>query len=147
MLNSKQLQRELLMMMKALQYSPIPATPEFDIINSVCNALEVDYESVSSKNRSNENSFARFIIFQLLRQHTALSYKQIGKLFIVISQAEGRSPKGRMAKDVMYDADLKIWVEGHRAISKGRYIGTKGYYTNWIEGAAKYWGPEETIAI
>lgn len=85
--------------------------------------------------------------FLSFKQFLALKKRFPSKLFIVISQAEGRSPKGRMAKDVMYDADLKIWVEGHRAISKGRYIGTKGYYTNWIEGAAKYWGPEETIAI
>jgi hypothetical protein len=64
------------------------------------------------------------------------------KLIIVISQAEGKDPKGKMARDVLFDADLKIWVEGHRAITKGRYIGKKGYYTNWIEGAAKYWGQE-----
>lgn len=83
-------------------------------------------------------------------QYAWLSFKQFlalkkqfpSKLFIIISQAEGRSPKGRMAKDVMFDADLKIWVEGHRAISKGRYIGKKGYYTNWIQGAARYWGQE-----
>ncbi|MGY0034413.1 ATP-binding protein [Pedobacter sp. NJ-S-72] len=62
------------------------------------------------------------------------------KLIIILSQVTGKQPKGQMAKDVMSDADLKIWVEGHRAISKGRFIGTKGYYTNWIEGAFKYWG-------
>ncbi|MGY3054348.1 uncharacterized protein YlzI (FlbEa/FlbD family) [Pedobacter sp. UYEF25] len=60
-------------------------------------------------------------------------------LFILVSQADGKKPKGRPADDIHYDADLKIWVEGHRAISKGRYIGTKGYYTNWIEGAIKYY--------
>ena len=84
-------------------------------------------------------------------QYAGISFKQFlalkkrfpEKLFIVISQAEGKMPKGRMAKDVMFDADLKIWVEGHRAISKGRFIGKKGYYTNWIEGAARYWGQEE----
>jgi len=83
-------------------------------------------------------------------QYAGLSFLQFlalkrmfpNKLFIVLSQAEGRKPKGRMANDVMFDADLKIWVEGHRAYSKGRYIGKKGYYTNWIEGAAKYWGQE-----
>lgn len=64
------------------------------------------------------------------------------RLIIILSQVTGKQPKGQMAKDVMSDADLKIWVEGHRAISKGRYIGSKGYYTNWVEGAARYWGQE-----
>ncbi|WEK18189.1 MAG: ATP-binding protein [Candidatus Pedobacter colombiensis] len=81
-------------------------------------------------------------------QYANLSFKQYlafkrlhpNKLIIIISQAEGKMPKGRAAKDVMFDADLKVWVEGHRAISKGRYIGMKGYYTNWIKGAARYWG-------
>jgi len=83
-------------------------------------------------------------------QYAGLSFKQYlafkklypKKLIIIISQAEGKTPKGRAAKDVMFDADLKVWVEGHRAISKGRYIGKKGYYTNWIDGAARYWGQE-----
>lgn len=61
------------------------------------------------------------------------------KLFIFISHAEGKNPRGSVATDVMYDASLKIWVEGYRAISKGRFIGKTGYYTVWDEGAAKYW--------
>ena len=35
------------------------------------------------------------------------------KLFIFISHARGKNPKGDAATSVMYDADLKIWVEGH----------------------------------
>lgn len=74
------------------------------------------------------------------RQFKRITDEHPDVLFIVISQSEKRSPLGQSARDVMYHADLKIWVEGHRAISKGRYIGTKGYYTNWHEGALKYWG-------
>lgn len=81
MLNMDALKQELLFMMKALQYSVTPVTPEFEIINGVCNALQVDYDSLKSKNRSNENTEARFIIFQLLREHTVLSFKAIGGLF------------------------------------------------------------------
>lgn len=81
MLNDKQLQRELLLMMKSIQYSPTPPTPEFEIINSVCNALCVDYESLASRNRCNINVEARFIIFQLLSLNTPLKYKEIGRLF------------------------------------------------------------------
>ena len=63
------------------------------------------------------------------------------KLIIFVSHAEGRNPAGRIAKKVMFDATLKIWVEGYRAISKGRYIGPNGgIYTIWDEGAEKYWG-------
>ena len=33
----------------------------------------------------------------------------------------------------MYDATLKIWVEGFKAFSKGRFIGDKGEFTIWDE--------------
>ena len=39
----------------------------------------------------------------------------------------------------MYDADLKIWVEGYVAFSKGRYQGATGEYTIWEKGAYDYW--------
>jgi len=81
-------------------------------------------------------------------QFFQLTYKQYinfqqqfsHKLIIFISQADGRLPEGRSAKSVMYASTLKIWVEGYRAFSKGRYIGTTGCYTIWPEGALKYWG-------
>jgi len=47
---------------------------------------------------------------------------------------------------VMYDADLKIWVEGYVAFSKGRYQGSTGEYTIWEKGAYDYWnvaGPKQ----
>lgn len=63
------------------------------------------------------------------------------KLFIIISQADGKQPSGRTAKRVMYDASLKIWVEGYKAFSKGRYIGPNGgEYIIWEEGAKRYHG-------
>ena len=40
----------------------------------------------------------------------------------------------------MYDATLKIWVEGFKAFSKGRFIGQTGEFTIWDEGAERYWG-------
>ena len=79
-------------------------------------------------------------------QYFQLSYKQYiefktkfpNKLLIFISHADGKNPSGRSAKSVMYDATLKIWVEGYRAFSKGRYIGEKGVYVIWEQGALKY---------
>ena len=40
----------------------------------------------------------------------------------------------------MYDASLKIYVEGFRAFSKGRFFGSVGHFTIWDEGAVRYWG-------
>ena len=80
-------------------------------------------------------------------QYTGMSFEDYlafkarhrNKLLVIISQAEGTRPKGRTAVSVMYDAALKIWVEGYRAISKGRYFGEKGYYPIWAERAEEYW--------
>lgn len=83
-------------------------------------------------------------------QYTQMTYKEYiafkeshrDKLLIFISHADGKQPTGRSARSVMYDASLKIWVEGYRAFSKGRFIGNKGTFDIWPEGAAKYWREE-----
>ena len=62
------------------------------------------------------------------------------KLLIFVSRASGRQPEGRAACSAMYDACCKIWVEGYKAFSKGRFIGPEGSVTIWEEGAWKYWG-------
>ncbi len=69
------------------------------------------------------------------------------KLIIFISQAEGKKPSGRTAGGVLYDASLKIWVEGFRAWSKGRYFGPKGYYDVWPARAHEYWGNQESLEL
>ena len=74
------------------------------------------------------------------RQYIDFKERHPKKLIIFISHAKGSNPKGDHADSVMYDADLKIWVEGYVAHSKGRYIGETGTYTIWEEGAAEYWG-------
>ena len=79
--------------------------------------------------------FAAYMDFK--RRHAS-------KLLVIISQADGTRPKGRTAVSVMYDASLKIWVEGYRAFSKGRYFGPLGYYTIWEERAEQYWTKEVT---
>lgn len=82
-------------------------------------------------------------------QYADLSYKKYklfkekhrNKLIILISHADGKRPEGRAARSIMYDATLKIWVEGYKAFSKGRYIGVNGgEYIIWHEGAMRYWG-------
>ena len=81
-------------------------------------------------------------------QYTQMSYKDYiqfkeqnkDKLIIFISHAKGNLPRGSAAEGVMYDATLKIWVEGFKAFSKGRFIGPTGEFTIWDEGAERYWG-------
>lgn len=74
------------------------------------------------------------------REYIAFKEKHRNKLLIFVSHADGKNPDGRTAKKVMYDASLKIYVEGFRAFSRGRFIGPTGIYTIWKEGADKYWG-------
>lgn len=81
-------------------------------------------------------------------QYTGMSlpeYKKLksmfaDKLFIFISHAEGMSPSGRTAKSILYDADVKIRIEGYRAILVSRAGNTKNYFTIWNDGATQYWG-------
>ena len=73
-------------------------------------------------------------------EYEAFKERHANKLLIFVSQADGNKPAGRTAVSVMYDASLKIFVSGFRAISKGRYFGNKGYYTIWKERADIYWG-------
>lgn len=80
-------------------------------------------------------------------QYSQLNYKRYlefkkkhsNKLIIFVSHADGRKPAGRAAEWVKYDADHKIWVEGYKAISNGRYIGNTGEYIIWEKGAREYW--------
>lgn len=88
-----------------------------------------------------------FVVIDSL-QYTQMTYKDFvelkerhrDKLLIFISQARGTLPSSRVGVSVMYDASLKIWVEGYRAFSKGRFYGNLGYYTVWPERASEYWG-------
>lgn len=73
------------------------------------------------------------------RQYQAFKARHRNKLLIFISHADGKQPAGRAAKSIMYDADLKIWVEGHTAFSKGRFIGETGRAVLWEKGAYDYW--------
>ena len=67
------------------------------------------------------------------------------KLFVLVSQVHGKQPLGLGAEKMMYDADLKLWVEGHTVFSKGRFIGPTGSHVIWKEGADRYWrGKEHT---
>lgn len=86
------------------------------------------------------------IIFIDSIQYTGLTkkeYKQLKeefpkKLFIFISHADGKNPEGSLAKFVKYDADVKIRVEGYKAMCLSRLGGDKNPYIIWQEGAANF---------
>ena len=69
----------------------------------------------------------------------AFCEKHKNRLLIFVSRTRGRQPEGRAATSAMYDASCKIWVEGYKAFSKGRFVGATGEMTIWDEGAKKYW--------
>lgn len=73
------------------------------------------------------------------RQYKQLREQFRNKLLVLVSQADGKRPLGRSAVSMMYDADLKIWLEGHTAFSKGRFMGETKEFVTWEEGARRYW--------
>lgn len=101
-----------------------------------------DLEARLKKQRSPE-----FIVIDSF-QYTRMSYREYlrfkeahrNKLLIFVSHAVGRQPMGKPAISVMYDAMLKIWVEGFVAQSKGRFIGRTKKAVIWRHGAESYWG-------
>lgn len=84
-------------------------------------------------------------------QYAQMSYRDYikfkeahrNKLLIFISHADGKQPEGRAARSVKYDAGLKIWVEGHVAVSLGRFIGRTAKAVIWRKKAEEYWGTTE----
>lgn len=77
------------------------------------------------------------------RDYIALKEAFPEKLFIFISHANGKNPRGDAAVGVMYDATLKIWVEGGVAFSKGRFKGSTGEYVAYSELAGRYWADRD----
>jgi hypothetical protein len=75
---------------------------------------------------------------------TKKQYKELKKefghkvLFIFISHADGKQPKGALASFIRYDADIKIRVEGFKAFATSRFGGGEPYVI-WPEGASRYW--------
>ncbi len=60
------------------------------------------------------------------------------KLIIFISHADGKNPEGSLARFVKYDADVKIRVEGYKAMCLSRLGGDKEPFVIWAKGAADF---------
>ena len=110
--------------------------------------LLLDAEPMEQLNLRLHRQKSPDIVFIDSFQYTQMNYRQYiefkesnrNKLLIFISHADGKQPNGRAARSVMYDATLKIRVEGFRAFSKGRFVGTVGHYDIDKVKAPKYWG-------
>lgn len=111
------------------------------------NFVLLDKESIADlKERLKKQRSPQVIIIDSL-QYTGLTYAEYkdlrdsfrNKLFIFISHADGQEPKGNVARDVRYDAFVKIRVEGYKAFPQSRYGGGKEYII-WQQGANQYWG-------
>ncbi len=108
----------------------------------------VDMETLTE--RLSRPRSAEFVVIDSI-QYMQLSYRQYrnlkerfrSKLLILVSHADGKQPSGRAARAIRYDAGLKIWVEGYKAFSKGRFIGAKGEAVIWRQGAEEYWGAKK----
>lgn len=72
----------------------------------------------------------------------ALTNAHPSKLFVFVSQCENKKPLGSVALKLLFDAALKIYVEGFRAFSKGRFKGPKGTFDIDKKLAFKYHGTE-----
>lgn len=70
--------------------------------------------------------------------YKALRDENPGKLLIFISHADGAEPKGNVANSVKFDANVKIYVEGYRAMPQSRYGGGQSYDV-WPQKSAEYW--------
>lgn len=74
------------------------------------------------------------------RQYKLLKTRFPNKLFIYISHARGKNPKGEVAQFIRYDADLKIRVEGFRAFVQGRLNKDEGqFFDIYPKKSAIYW--------
>ena len=98
-------------------------------------------ERLSKRNAPN-------IIFMDSVQHaqlTKLQYKKLkstfpNKLFIYVSHARGKSPKGEVADFIKFDADIKARVEGFRAMIEGRLNKAEGqFFDIYTKKSKEYW--------
>lgn len=73
-------------------------------------------------------------------QYKTLKHDFPNVLFIYISHARGKLPKGEVADFIRYDADLKIRVEGFRAFVDGRLNESRGdYFDIYPERSKQYY--------
>jgi len=97
--------------------------------------LILDNESMDElRDRLHRQRSANIIFIDSI-QYSRLNYKSYislkeefpKKLFIFLSHAKGKSPKGATAESVEFDANVKIFVNQYIAYPKSRYEGNEPY--------------------
>jgi hypothetical protein len=108
--------------------------------------LLLDQEPVTDLTERLKRRKSADVVFIDSLQYTGITYAEYKrlrdtfphKLFIFVSHADGKEPKGNVAKSVRYDAFVKIYVEGYKAFPQSRYGGGSEYVI-WPKGAQDYW--------
>lgn len=105
------------------------------------NFVFLDKEPISElKVRLRKKKSPRIIIIDSV-QYTQLTYVDYialkdefrSKLFVFVSHADGREPKGNVAKSIRYDASVKVSVLGYKASIMSRYGGGSDFII-WQKG-------------
>jgi hypothetical protein len=96
-----------------------------------------------SKTKSPDFLFIDSIQYLRITKNQYYQLKELmllkGKGIIWISQAKGKNPKGALADDILFDVDIKNWVEGFKLFPDGRLNGGGQPLIIYPERAAKYW--------
>jgi hypothetical protein len=106
----------------------------------------LDKEPISELRERLRKKKSPDVIFIDSLQYTGMNYSEYkalkdefrNKLFVFISHADGKEPKGNVAKSIKYDAFVKIRVEGYKAFPESRFGGGQPFMI-WEKGAKEYW--------
>ncbi len=104
----------------------------------------LDKESIKDLSIRLKRRFAPGVVIIDSLQYAGLNYNAYKELrdnnrntlFIFISHADGKEPKGDVARSIRYDSNVKIYVEGFKALCQSRYGGGKTYVI-WEKGIEK----------
>ena len=111
--------------------------------------LLVQDQYAELKSRLNNMRGIRFVVIDSLqymkmnfKQYLTLKEEYTDVIFIILSHAKGKYPKGALAEDIHFDADVKIRIEGFKAFSITRYERISEYIV-YEKGATEYWAKFE----
>lgn len=127
---------------QAVERTGIAAIEGYDLMDN-CSYDDLDY--LLSRKKSpriviiDSFQYARFTKQQWFSIKDKYVKGRKKKIFIIISHADGKKPRGSVAIDAMYDAQIKVFVKGKIAFVKSRYEGKQNFVV-WEEGAKAFWG-------
>ena len=82
--------------------------------------------------------------FENFEQYKAFKKMFKDRIIIITGHAQGKNPKSALEDSIMYDAKMKIFVNGYLALCKGRTIGPNGgEFIIWEQGYNRLNGQQE----